>query len=198
MRLVPFGVAAALGFLYAWVLFSSARELEQARLFAERGSSLKAARLYARAVRWYAPANPFAERAAGELFELAEKISREEPTKALRAYRLLRGALLGSRWLLTPGKNIVGRSEERIASLVAGSAGVEGQAPARETVLEELRRPRPPRRGWVALAALAFPAWIGFTLRAVWSGSQEKRRALRSALAAGAAFALWIAGLALA
>ncbi|MEM7447655.1 MAG: hypothetical protein AAF355_05375 [Myxococcota bacterium] len=117
--LVVFGFATVIG---VRSLSSSRDDLLLAESYEVAGDLEAAALHYRRAIRWYLPGSPFAEKAVQRLVRLAREADRqEERLRALRLWRSLRAAILSIRSTYLPFPKRVRLANERIASLVAMS-----------------------------------------------------------------------------
>jgi DNA-binding SARP family transcriptional activator len=84
-----------------------------------RGDFTGAVAGYESAIHMYIPFNPTVEKAAQQLWKLAEANERQgNITRALIAYRALRSSFYAARWLVTPGREWIDRCDARIAALV--------------------------------------------------------------------------------
>lgn len=74
---------------------------------------------YESAIHMYIPSHPTIEKAARKLWLLGEISERQgDVNRALIAYRALRSAFYADRWLAQPGKDWIGRCDQKIAALV--------------------------------------------------------------------------------
>jgi hypothetical protein len=85
-----------------------------------RGDFTGAVAGYESAIHMYIPFNPTVEKAAQQLWKIAEANERQgNITRALIAYRALRSSFYAARWLVTPGREWIDRCDARIAALVS-------------------------------------------------------------------------------
>jgi DNA-binding SARP family transcriptional activator len=74
---------------------------------------------YESAVHMYIPFHPTVEKAARQLWKIAEDNERlGNVDRALIAYRALRSSFYADRWLVTPGTDWIARCDQKIAALV--------------------------------------------------------------------------------
>lgn len=186
-------VAALVALASVRVVIDSHHELVEAMQLDEAGEYQAAVTGYRRALRWYAPGNPYS-RAAGEaLLRLArEAESRGDTELALSAYRELRAGIMATRGVTTPYSDLLERGGDRLE--VLGSNGGElGRSASRS--------PSPTPKPWLALLALTgYALWVGsvlgFTQRAFDREDRLIRsRALRWLAGFVIGFALFVAGL---
>ncbi len=74
---------------------------------------------YESAIRMYLPFSSRVERSAARIWALGEAAERRgDVDQALAAYRSLRSAFYGTRWLRQPGADWISRCDTKIAALV--------------------------------------------------------------------------------
>ena len=84
-----------------------------------RGDFTGAVAGYESAIHMYIPFHPTVEKAARQLWLIAETSEqRGDITRALIAYRALRSSFYADRWLVTPGMDWIARCDTKIAALV--------------------------------------------------------------------------------
>lgn len=84
-----------------------------------RGDFAGAVAGYESAIHMFIPFNPTIEKAARQLWGIAEANERlGDVNRALIAYRALRSAFYGVTWLKTPGTDWIIRCDRKIAALV--------------------------------------------------------------------------------
>jgi hypothetical protein len=85
----------------------------------KNGSFIDALTGYEYSIRMYLPLSPTVEKSAIRIWNLAESAeNRDDPEKALLAYRSLRSAFYSTRWLIQPGQVWIDRCDKKIALLV--------------------------------------------------------------------------------
>ncbi|MCZ7582944.1 MAG: hypothetical protein M5R36_06200 [Deltaproteobacteria bacterium] len=122
---------------------------------------------------------------------------------ALIAWRTIRSGMYASRWLVTPGKDLIETANGHIARLVAVRAENDAPGSGRQAHDEEmtiLTREVGPKTGWSVLAVIAFFGWIAAVVLSSSARSARptefyRRPALLYGLAFVACFALWMLGL---
>ena len=145
------------------VLWSGAEDLEVARQAREAGLVETAVEFYGRAARWYLPVVGYHGPARRELAAMCRDLeSRGSFESALRCDRVLRGAILATRWLYTPDEDLLEESNRAIARLVAREVGPDGRPVLDEAEhLRLLARDESPNPWLSALAVLWFCGWLG-------------------------------------
>jgi len=186
------------------VLVGGFHEDAKAREALAQGDVTEAITAYDRSLHWYLPGSPTVARAARGLKGIAgDAEGRADPETALRAWRVLRSGMYASRWLFTPGKNVIAECDGNIARLVADKAAKinpEKRQAAFDRETAVLKQRVGPSVGWSLAAIAGFFGWIAsvilFIIRAFGPGEEFHRRA---ALILGAAFvlsyALWMIAL---
>jgi hypothetical protein len=128
---------------------------------------------YARAARWYLPfgsSHAKARQALESMGRDAADSGRDE--FALRCFRELRGAILATRWLVTPDRDALDRANREIARLMALRDRLERGAAALSEAehLALLERDLSPDPWLSALAVALFLAWVLALARGAWRG----------------------------
>jgi hypothetical protein len=154
-----------------------------------------------RAARLYAPGNPYSRRAADKL----ATIGRDDPSRALAAWRELRSAILATRSFYTPHRALLDEANARIADLMADAEVAAGTQHAREKArawhAARLAQDEAPSVAWTLVALFGLAAWIGCALGLLLRGVGDDDRlrprvALAWALGVAAGLAVFFLGLA--
>ena len=154
-----------------------------------------------RAARLYAPGNPYSRRAVDKL----AAIGREDPTRALAAWRELRSAILATRSFYTPHRALLDEANGRIAELMADAELAAGTQHVREKArawhAARLQQDESPSVAWTLVALFGLAGWIGsaigLLLRGVGDDDRLRPRvALGWALGVGGGLLLFFLGLA--
>jgi hypothetical protein len=83
-----------------------------------KGDSIAAISAYEASLHMYTPLSPLVGRSAERLWKLGQDLEQKGDTaKALLAYRSLRSSFYAVRSLYSPGKDWIGRCDDRIAVL---------------------------------------------------------------------------------
>jgi len=153
-----------------------------------------------RAARLYAPGNPYARRALDRL----ATIGREDPTRALAAWREARSAILATRSFYTPHRALLDEANGQIAERMAQAevaAGTQHTVErARAWHAARLAQNEAPSVAWTLVALVGLAAWIGCALGLLLRGIGDDdrlrpRAALAWAIGVGAGLALFFLGL---
>lgn len=147
-----------------------------------------------RAARLYAPGNPYSRRAVEKL----ATIGREDPARALAAWREVRSAILATRSFYTPHRALLDEANGRIAALMAEAevaAGTQhGVERARAWHAARLQQDEAPSVPWTIVALVGLAAWIGCALGLFLRGiGDDDRLRARAALAWAAGVAVGLA-----
>lgn len=193
--LVVVGVA-----ICARVVVSGSEDLSTARGSREAGLPATAIEYYGRAARWYLPLVGLHGPARREMAALCREVEAAgDFVLALRCHREMRGAVLATRWLVTPDSDLLEDANQAIARLVARERGPDGLPVLPEaTHLDLLHRDETPNPWLSALAVVLFCAWIGVAGWGLWSsvspdGAVSWRRLGRSLLLSLVLAAAWLA-----
>jgi hypothetical protein len=109
----------ALILLTALVNWRQKIQFQEGEIGNRDGNFIVALTGYESAIRMYLPFSSRVELAAQRIWDLAEAAERKGDTeRALAAYRSLRSAFYGVRWLRQPGQLWISRCDVKIAALV--------------------------------------------------------------------------------
>ncbi len=163
----------------------SVSELYQAQNWVTKNNAEEAVRHFDRAIRWYLPFSPITNQAAEGIWNQARKAEQSgDPTTALKFYRILRGSFYASRSLVTPGRDWIARTNDKIATLMAKAPPYKQQDPPvsleqrKAEALEILFKERPPYTMWALLGEIGFLGWVTTTLLFIFKGMDKKGRIL--------------------
>jgi hypothetical protein len=175
----------------------------EAERYTSESNRKLAIREYDAAMHFYTPLSPYIEKSARQLWSLGEKSEKEgRPDWALIAYSSIRSSFYASRSFFTPGKEWIGRCDEKIADLNIKLLLREGHLDKtdvqseREKYLYLLKADRGPDTLWTILAEVCFFGWAGsIILIAIGAigrnGALRKKHALIGALSFASLFVLW-------
>lgn len=181
------------------VAVSGAADLSVARECRQAGLPLTAVDYAARAARWYLPAGGASREGRLLLAELAGELAPTDPDLSLRAWQELRGAVLGSRWLVTPDRDLLDLANGHIARGLAardvlpdGRPGLDAAGHLAFLQRDDLPRPLP-----AFGASLLFVIWAAVTVAGAWRSVTPQGRlrggpALRWGLGSLALLACWL------
>lgn len=200
-------VALGLAMVTGRVLWSSRVEWRDAEQLLAAGDRERAVDHFGRAARLYAPGNPWSTRSLDRLEELARRAEEGgEREAALGAWRELRSAVLATRAVYAPNAARRAVADARIAVLAAAleSPSIDPSASEearRSWHAARLARSDEPSPIWSLLALLGYAAFLASALGFLLRGLDDHDRlvrwtALRFALGACAALALFVIGLA--
>ena len=195
---------SALLLLILWlrVFYGSMEAYKTGETLLKENQTIRAITYFDRSLHWYAPVNPYLERAATRLWEIGEKAQKEGDLRMARiAFESIRNASYGTTHVFTPGKEWIKRAESRINRLAASAShGNNGSA-----------EPWSPKKGpypdalWSVAVVLGFLGWVGSVLgfiSAAVRNDQDSQRARRGILVWLSLIvvcgALWFAGMAMA
>jgi len=157
--------------LVARVVVGSAMELDHGDAAMAGGDPEGARMHWRRSAAWYAPANPYDDRALERLETMAiEAEGAGSIDDAVLAWRAIRSAVVGTRGLTTPHADWLARANEKLATLMLQ----QEQAPMdsdlsdselRSSYASQLADPPGPALGGAFLALFGFLLWVGAAFR---------------------------------
>lgn len=203
-------VAGLLAVLAVRVVSGSRDELRFAERLEASGDVDSAIVHYRRAVRFYAPGNPYVSRALEALGRTARAAETAgDDARALAAWRAVHAGILASRSFYIPHRDVLEDADAHIAALAAVDPPpvdvAHGEAGRRRAYLGALERAREsdPALLWTVVLLAGFVAWVGGALGLVLRGVDVEARprmpeARRFATVMLAGFLAFVVGLALA
>jgi hypothetical protein len=188
--------------LWLRVLYGSMEDYKTGETLLKENQIVRAITYFDRSLHWYAPINPYLERAATRLWEIGEKAQKEGDLRMARiAFESIRNASYGTTHVFTPGKEWIKRAESRINRLAASASHGNNES----------AEPWSPKKGpypdalWSVAVVLGFLGWVGSVLgfiSAAVRNDQDSQRARRGILVWLSLIvvcgALWFAGMAMA
>lgn len=196
-----------LSMIIARVTIGSYSEYREGEKFYKKGDFEFAVIHYDRAVHWYTPLNPFVSDSIGKLLSIGSKYETEGKFKdALETYEILRSAIYSTRSFYTPYKDVIDKTDEKIASLRADlikedkSYPKEVKKPQREEILANLKIDRAPSVLFSALALIGFFGWVAsgifFIVKILSRDVFPKKLAFYIGILFFVFYILWVVGLA--
>lgn len=181
--------------LWARVFYGSMKDYQTGETFLKEKQTIRAVTYFDRALHWYAPLNPYAERSAKRLWEIGEKAEKEGDTRMARiAFESIRSGFYAASHFLVPGKSWIDRVDRKL----------EGLGKRTERSGGKLRDPHP-NPIWSVVVVTGFLGWIGSAAACIKFvlGRKEPSRAwvTKPGVWIGAGlvcFSLWILGMAMA
>ena len=114
LRAVSIGVLIML-VLWARVFYGSMKDYETGETLLKENQIIRAITYFDRSLHWYAPINPYLEKAATRLWEIGERAEKDKDIRlALIAYESIRNSFYGTRHVFTPGEDWVQRAESKV------------------------------------------------------------------------------------
>jgi len=178
------GLVVLLSVPVARVYLSGREELTIARQCRDTGLDNAAIDHFARAARWYLPFSSTSYNAIEGLLDISRGFRAAGDDKtALMALREARGAILASRWFLTPHRDVLEQINRDIATLMVGESLPGGPGSDADENLAQLQATTLPNPWLSGLAGLLFLAWIPVTvIGAARSVTREGRFAGRQGI----------------
>jgi hypothetical protein len=188
--------------LWGRAFYGSMEDFKTGETLLKENQIIRAITYFDRSLHWYAPVNPYLERAAARLWEIGERAEKEGDLRMARiAFESIRNASYGTTHVFTPGKEWIKRAESRINEL----SGAKGHKEDGNTEPWSPKRGSHPHALWSVAVVLGFLGSVGSVLGLIFAASQKDRRDrkpfhkkviwLSLVLAFGA---LWFAGMVMA
>jgi hypothetical protein len=201
VKIVSVGVLILFA-LWAKAFYGSMKDYETGETLLKENQTIRAITYFDRSLHWYAPVNPYLERAATRLWEIGEKAEKEGDLRMARiAFESIRNASYGTTHVFTPRKEWIRRAESKINAL----AGAKGQKEDVQTEPWSPKKGPHPHALWSVAVVLGFLGWVGSGLGFIFAvsgkdrGDQKPSRKKLFWLSLVLAFgALWFAGMVMA
>jgi hypothetical protein len=205
IRWAAFAVAALLAVsLLLWMraFYGSMEDYKTGEALLKDNQVIRAITYFDRSLHWYAPINPYLEKAATRLWEIGERAEKEGDLRMARiAFESIRNASYGTTHVFTPGKEWIKRVESKIDEL----SGAKGQKGDGTTEPWSPKKSPHPHALWSVAVVLGFLGWVGSVLGFILAASSKDRSDLKPFrkkaiwLSMSLAFgALWFAGMVMA
>jgi len=156
---------------------------------------------HGRAIKWYAPLNPWVKDSAQALWDIGESAAKRGDMKtAIFAVETLRSSLHAARGPFQPMTEWIDRSNLWLADHVIQ----EYPNMTEEEVMDTLTRPTGPHRGWSVLVGIGFVGWILalflfiFSAFPIYEEGKNNKKAMFACVVAVICYLVWIVGLYLA
>lgn len=155
----------------ARVVVGSAMELDRGDVAMAGGDAEGARMHWRRSAAWYAPGNPYDDRALDRLETLAAEAEQAGAIDdAVLAWRAIRSAIVGARGLTTPHAERLERAQTKIATLMLQQEQAPMDSDLSDSELREryaamLAGPRGPSSGGALLALFGFALFVGAAFR---------------------------------
>ena len=181
--------------LWGRAFYSSMQDYKTGETLFRENQTVRAVTYFDRALHWYAPLSPYAERAAKRLWEIGEKAESDGDTRMARiAFESIRSGFYAASHLLVPGRSWIERADSKLEALGKRTEKSAG-------------KPKDPHPDpiWSVVVVTGFLGWIGSA--AAWIhfvlGRKEPSRAwvTKPGVWIGTGlvcFSLWILGMAMA
>jgi len=196
LRNVALVIVVVLGALVVRAVVGSIVEYHQGDGAAIGNDLPRAMVHYERAVRWYAPGNPYSHAALGSLIVTCNRLAQESEKAGFDCYSRARSAVLAVRSFYTPYGRELGLIEDTLAAL-SDRLGYPADQMRAKMALRFEASP-----AWSLVAALGLVGWIAGAAGAIWAGvdpaTGRPRRSRKAALFLGMfvlSFAAWLIGL---
>lgn len=154
--------------LWTRVFYGSMKDYETGETLLKGNQIIRAITYFDRSLHWYAPINPYLEKAATRLWEIGEKAQKEGDLRMARiAFESIRNASYGTTHVFTPGKEWIRRAESKIDEL----SGAKGNKEDGNTEPWNPKREPHPHALWSVAVVLGFLGWVGSVLGFIFAAS---------------------------
>jgi hypothetical protein len=160
VKAVSVGVLIVL-VLWARVIYGSMKDYQTGETLLKENQVIRAITYFDRSLHWYAPVNPYLERAATRLWEIGERAEKQGDLRMARiAFETIRNASYGTTHVFTPGKEWIKRAESRINEL----SGVKGNKEDGNAEPWSPKKGPHPHELWSVAVVFGFLGWAGSVL----------------------------------
>jgi hypothetical protein len=184
-----------IGFLVLWgrAFHGSMKAYEEAEALFRASDYVRAVTFFDRSIRWYTPFNPYVDKSAQRLWDIADLAEKEGNTRlALMALRTIRRGFRAAESFYTPGKEWTAKSNSRIEQLLR--PGNESPTASENEAA--------PHTLWSMVLLLGLLGWVGSTIGFILfacKGNGTWRISRAPGLLWGSlalvCFALWLVGM---
>lgn len=156
--IIALGILFVLIILWGRAFYGAVESYKKGEHLLKEGQTVRAITFFDRALHWYAPLNPYVEKAALKLWEIGEQAEKAADKRlALIAYESIRNGFYGATHLATPGKGWIRKADSKIDHLSRGQAE-KGGASQPNAYSGETPYPVPL---WSAVVVMGFLGWVG-------------------------------------
>jgi hypothetical protein len=160
IKAVSIGVLIML-VLWVRVFYGSMKDYEMGERLLKENQIIRAITYFDRSLHWYAPINPYLEKAATRLWEIGERAEKGGDLRMARiAFESIRNASYGTTHVFTPRKDWIRRAETKISEL----SGAEGQGKQGSNESWNPKKSPHPHPLWSLAVVLGFLGWVGCLL----------------------------------
>jgi hypothetical protein len=144
--------------LWLRVFYGSMQDYKTGEALLKETQTVRAITYFDRALHWYAPLNPYVEKAALKLWEIGEQAEKAGDKRlAVIAYESIRNGFHGATHFVTPGKDWIRKADSKLASLNRGQAENK-EIPQTRAFSGESPYPS---SFWSGVVVIGFLGWIG-------------------------------------
>jgi len=198
-------VVIALTMVWIRVFYASMQAYQDAEVYLKQRQLLKAITFFDRSMHWYAPFNPYMDRSAEQLWNIALWAQQQDDIHlSLIAIRAIRRGFYAARSVYAPGKYWINKCEAKINELLELERNQQGApriSAGRDNSTPISQGTTSPDTLWSVVVEVGFLGWIGSVIGLiVFTRTGDRTRLLTShAMIWGSLvaifFALWIVGM---
>jgi hypothetical protein len=197
-----------IGFFMVWArsFYGSMKAYNQGEIYLKKQQYVGAVTFFDRSLHWYTPHNPYIQKSAERLWEIAMRAEQQGNLRlALIATRTIRRGFYAARSFYTPGQNWITKCDLKINELMR----LERNQKETQDVPNQLDQPIRPRQKattpstlWSIIIEIGFWGWVGSVICFIMFACKGDRkvRLLPSQGVVWASlalifFALWLVGM---
>ena len=144
--------------------YGSMKSYERGKALMEKGQYVEAVTFFDRCLHWYTPFNPYIQNAAEKLWQISSSAEESGDIRlAVIAVKTLRRGFISARSFYVPGKDWIGRCDDRIHRLVTDHKLADGKGEngvlAKSSILDA-RQVKGPDVLWTFLMLVGLLGWI--------------------------------------
>jgi hypothetical protein len=159
--------------LWARVFYSSMKDYKTGETLLKENQIIRAVTYFDRSLHWYAPINPYLEKAAIRLWEIGERAEKEGDLRMARiAFESIRNSSYGTTHVFTPGKEWIKRAESKISEMSDAKAP-DGSG---NTGAWSPKKGSHPHALWSVAVVLGFVGWTGSLVGFIFSTRRKVGR----------------------
>jgi hypothetical protein len=199
-------VVIGLFMVWARSFYGSMKAYNQGEIHLKKQQYVGAITFFDRSLHWYTPHNPYIQKSAERLWEIAMRAEQQGNLRlALIATRTIRRGFYAARSLYTPGKNWIKQCDLKINELMRleqGKKETQNVPSQLDQLIRRRQKATSPSTLWSIIVEIGFGGWVGSVIGFIMFACKGDRkvRLLPSQGVVWASlalifFALWLVGM---
>ena len=202
--LIPFILLTLIITVWMYEFYVSMDAYKQGEGYYEEGSYIRAISYFDRSLHSYTPFNPFISKSAEKLWSIGEDALKKEDQKlALEAFRTIRRGFYSANNIYQPGRDWIGRCDEKINSIInkgTDAEGMQGNYLTQDGKIPEGQVFQSPDVFWTVILEIGIIGWIGTVICFILNIFRRERknnrvRIIRYLSVAVIFIVLWVLGM---